>query len=434
MNINETAEEREELAKKLEWMIITRFILYGLALIIAATRMFIEDYPLSPMLYYSTLLIFVLNLICLFLTKKRLYLYASTYFLIAIDLLFITIAVHLQGGLAATVFPLNYLIIILAASILISGRAGLIITTLASIAVILLITLEYLNIFPPVPVKGIGVILYQERGYVISTVMAKVIFFYVVAIVSGYLSDRIKRQTKEIREKEKQLIHVERMAIAAQIAGKSAHEIKNPLSVIKFGLYYLEKILPENKEAQKTILQMDQATQRAVTYIDDLLNFSRPPMLQISKAAINDVLEKSMQELSAETLSGIEIEKDFAADLPLIPADLSKLSQVFVNLFRNATEAMGEVKSKRLKVKSEAGEEVVQVSISDTGKGIPSENLNRIFDPFFTTKGKGIGLGLAICQRIVEAHQGRIEVESEVSVGSKFVVKLPVSTIAREVV
>ncbi|MFH1860248.1 MAG: ATP-binding protein, partial [bacterium] len=126
------------------------------------------------------------------------------------------------------------------------------------------------------------------------------------------------------------------------------------------------------------------------------------------------------------TLSGIEIEKDFAADLPLIPADLSKLSQVFVNLFRNATEAMGEVKSKKLKVKSEAREEVVQISISDTGKGIPSENLHRIFDPFFTTKSGDVGLGLAICQRIIEAHKGGIEVKSEVGKGTTFVVKLPV--------
>ena len=154
-------------------------------------------------------------------------------------------------------------------------------------------------------------------------------------------------QAREIREKGKQLIHAERMAIAAQIAGKSAHEIKNPLTVIKSGLYYLGRILPENEATQKTILQMDQATQRAVDYIDDLLNFSRPPMLILKMVDIHKVIDGSFGELPKKMLDGIEIEKDFDTDVPLIPADSNKLEQVFVNLLKNVAEAMEEVKGKK---------------------------------------------------------------------------------------
>ncbi|MFH0774846.1 MAG: ATP-binding protein [bacterium] len=425
MELKETIEEQEEFAKRMEWLIIARFVLYGLALSTAAIRMFIGVHPLSPMLYYLTLFVFVLNLICFFLIKKRLYLYAIIYFLLVIDTVLITWAMHLEGGLAAPMFPITNLLVILVASILISKRAGIIITTLVSIALILLITLEYLNILPPVPAKGIGLVMYQAKGYVITTVIAKVLFFYAVAIVSGYLSDRIKRQTREIKEKGEQLVHAERMAMAARIASESAHEIKNPLAVIKSGLYYLGKILPGNENAQKTISRMDEATERAVIYINNLLNFSRPPVLALKPVDIHKVIEESINELPQEMLDGIEIEKDFAPAVPLLTADPDRLKQVFVNLIKNGVEAMGEVRSKKLEVRSEKEREFIKIRISDTGRGVIGEDLQRIFDPFFTTKGKGTGLGLAICQRIVEAHQGKIEVASKIGEGTTFVVKLP---------
>ncbi|MDI6777224.1 MAG: ATP-binding protein, partial [Syntrophales bacterium] len=224
------------------------------------------------------------------------------------------------------------------------------------------------------------------------------------------------------KQMEKKLIETERLAVAVQIASEAAHEVKNPLSVIKAGLYYLEKILPENEKAQRTLSQMDEATQRAVTYINDLLNFSKPPMLNLKTVDLHKIIEDSFSELPQEMLAAVEIEKEFAPDVPLLTADPDKLKQVFTNLIKNAAEAMTEVKSGKLKVKSEKGGEFIKLIISDMGKGIVEEDLKRIFDPFFTTKGKGTGLGLAICQRIIEAHKGEIEVKSEVGKGTTFVV------------
>ncbi len=425
MNTKETAEEREEFAKKMEWLIIARFILYGLATIIAVMRILTGVDQFNLFFVYILAPIFILNSIYFLLTRKRLYLYPVAYISLIIDILFITIGVHFQGGLATAIFPINYLVLILVASVFISTKAGIIITTLSSITVTTLITLECLDILPPVNVKGITLAMYQEKGYVIVVLVTRVIFFYAAAIVSGYLSDRIKAQARQIREKEAQLIYAERMATAARIAGESAHEIKNPLAVIKAGLYYFRNILPENDDVQKTISMMDDAVQRAVNYFDDLLQFFRPSQIKRSKTNINEMIKKALYELPDGVLVNIEVQQELSHSLPDILADFEWLKQAIINLVKNAAEAMVKVRSGELRVKSEREGEFIKIIVSDTGKGIPEEDLNHIFDPFFTTKGKGTGLGLAICQRIVEAHDGEIEVASKMGEGTTFVVRLP---------
>ncbi len=234
------------------------------------------------------------------------------------------------------------------------------------------------------------------------------------------------RDITERKQMEKELIKTERLAAAVQIASEAAHEVKNPLTVIKAGLYYLGKILHEdNNEAQKTIFQMDQATQRAVIYINDLLNFSRPIELKKSEININEVIQQALDELPTEIFANIDVQQELFSGSPLILADFERLKQVVTNLVKNAAEAMGG-SGKGLVVRSEKGWEFIEISVSDMGKGIAEKNLKHIFDPFFTTKGKGTGLGLAICQRIVEAHNGRIEVTSKMGEGTTFVVRLPV--------
>ncbi len=236
----------------------------------------------------------------------------------------------------------------------------------------------------------------------------------------------IFRDVTERKQMEKELLKGEKLAAAVQIASEAAHEIKNPLAVIKSGLYYMGMILPEDKEAQKILSQMDAATQRATTYINDLLSFSRPPELKKTKFNINEMVKKALDELPVDMLSNIDVQQELASDLPDIPADFERLKQVVTNLVKNAAEAMEEVKNGKLKVKSEKEGKFVKFSVSDTGKGMIEKDLKHIFDPFFTTKGKGTGLGLAICQRIVETHKGKIEVESQVGKGTIFVVKLSV--------
>lgn len=247
----------------------------------------------------------------------------------------------------------------------------------------------------------------------------------IVQSISG-VSGQIGKLVDLVEEQTKELIQSEKMAATSQIAAEAAHEIKNPLTVINSGLYYLKQVLPEEEEKniQQTISMMDAAINRAVVYINDLLNFSKPPVIKLTQVEINKVLEQTIGELPQEMLRDVELLEDFETDLPRINADPERLKQVFTNIIKNASEAMIEVKDKKLKVKSKREEDVIKIIVSDTGKGIAGEDRKHIFDPFFTTKGKGTGLGLAICQRIIEAHKGEIEIESEVGKGTRFIIRL----------
>ncbi|MBI4777925.1 HAMP domain-containing protein [Candidatus Desantisbacteria bacterium] len=257
-----------------------------------------------------------------------------------------------------------------------------------------------------------------------TKIVAKGNFDYHVPIKSndeiGQLTRSFDQMTEELKIFRDKLVKSEKLAAASQIASEAAHEIKNPLAVIKAGIYFLKKILIDAPNTvQNTILQIDGAANRITSYIDDLLNFSKPPVLNPISVEINEVLEDSLKELSQEIFSGIKIIRDFAPELPLIEADPQRLKQVFTNLIKNASEAMkgnGE-----LRIKSEKGPIII---ISDTGAGISEQDMKHIFDPFFTTKGKGTGLGLAIVNRIIEAHKGSIEVVSQPGCGTSFIIKM----------
>ena len=236
----------------------------------------------------------------------------------------------------------------------------------------------------------------------------------------GQLAVAFDQMTKELKTFHDKVVKSERLAAASQIASEAAHEIKNPLAVIKAGIYYLRAILTnEPKIVQDSLLQIDNATDRITSYINDLLNFSKPQMLKPMLVKINELLENSLKELPQEIFAGMKIIRDFAPDLPQIEADPQRLKQVFTNIIKNASESMKG--NGTLMIKSEEGP---CITISDTGAGITGQNLEHIFDPFFTTKGKGTGLGLAIVKRIIEAHNGEIEVVSELGKGTTFIIKM----------
>ncbi|MEK7813386.1 MAG: ATP-binding protein [Candidatus Desantisbacteria bacterium] len=236
----------------------------------------------------------------------------------------------------------------------------------------------------------------------------------------GQLAVAFDQMTKELKTFHDKVVKSERLAAASQIASEAAHEIKNPLAVIKAGIYYLRAILTdEPKIVQDSLLQIDNATDRITSYINDLLNFSKPQMLKPMLVKINELLENSLKELPQEIFAGMKIIRDFVPDLPQIEADPQRLKQVFINIIKNALESMKG--NGTLTIKSEDGP---RITISDTGAGISGQNLEHIFDPFFTTKGKGTGLGLAIVKRIIEAHNGEIEVVSELGKGTTFIIKM----------
>lgn len=421
-------EVKEELARALRWTIFVRFILYGIALIIAFQRAIMEGSSFNPCFIYLTSVIYTLNVIYLLFISKKCYLYFIAHFSLIIDLFAITYALHIHSGLASVIFPINYLVVILAASILISQKSGLIITTVASILLAGLIALEYYQIFPISTFYGFEAALYNRGGYVLLTVISKIIFFYAVAITSGYLSDKLKRQAIELKEKEEELIEREKLATASLIAQEVAHDLKNQLAVIKTGLYYLAMFIPKEKKALDAISKIELSISRGLNFINSLLNFSKPFKLNVTDISVNQIIKEIIGELLESNLCGIEVSQNLDLALPLISADFERIKDVLANLIRNAAEAMERVETKRLEIKTQQWGDFVKVAISDTGEGIKEEDLSLIFTPFYSTKSIGTGLGLSIVKRLVVAHKGEIKVTSEQGKGTTFIIKLPLSS------
>jgi len=231
---------------------------------------------------------------------------------------------------------------------------------------------------------------------------------------------------KEQRERFRRMSRADRLATIGELAAGAAHEIRNPLTAIRSSLQYLET--KSGDETTKNLLSAAlQETARINEIVSALLAFSRPSEIVKEKHDLLETLEESLDFISFQARTQkIDVRREFP-DSPLsVRGDKSQLKQLFLNLFLNAIQAMpagGELKVEALR---KDGPKAV-VAVSDTGEGIPEENLDRIFDPFFTTKKSGTGLGLSICYSIVKSHQGEIEVKSKAGQGTTILISLPIS-------
>jgi len=225
----------------------------------------------------------------------------------------------------------------------------------------------------------------------------------------------------KIKEMEARIIEAQKLSAAGQIAAMAAHDIKNPLSTIVSGMYLLKKFLSSDERTNKIVSQIDNACHKISLYVDDLLNFSRPLCINKRKIEINPIIEEFLEEdLFFKQLKGIEIKKELEENLPPVYGDPERLKEALFNLVRNSCDSMPDGGVVRIKTYQMANS--VGIDIADTGIGIAEEDIDKIFSPFFTTKGKGIGLGLAIVQRIVSSHQGEIKVKSKPDKGATFTI------------
>jgi len=226
---------------------------------------------------------------------------------------------------------------------------------------------------------------------------------------------------------QEQLIRSERLAAIGQLAGGVGHELRNPLGAIKNAIYYIKGKIAKNELAQKEprvmefINIVDEEINSSNKIINDLLGFSRLGKPAVSPARIEKVIEAALSHLTIP--ESIKVAYELDADLPEVEMDTDQLRQVFLNMIINAVQAMPG--GGKLTIGSRRKDKFIEVEIGDTGCGIPRETIGKIFDPLYTTKPKGIGLGLAVCKAIVDRHEGRIEVESEVGKGTTFTIKLP---------
>jgi two-component system NtrC family sensor kinase len=181
--------------------------------------------------------------------------------------------------------------------------------------------------------------------------------------------------------------------------------------------------LNEFEEALATIIEQ---TDRCKEITQNLLNFARQEKLEIISTSLNDLIEKTLYLIEPDAKLGkVEIHRNLGRNLPLVETNPSQLQQVFLNILKNALDAVEPGGMIRVVSRSENG--LIRILINDNGVGIPEVNLKKIFNPFFTTKpsGSGTGLGLSICYNILEKLGGTLEVESRVDSGTTFIVSIP---------
>ena len=249
----------------------------------------------------------------------------------------------------------------------------------------------------------------------------------------GQLLRQFNEMTAELeksKELEDQLREAEKSAVIGRLGSAIAHEIRNPLNFINLTLDHLRsKFQPENEEKvaafTKLIGQVKSEVARINQQISDFLNYSRPAKANLQPLDARKVVEDSLRLVEAQASENeIRIAVVEHEDVPKILADPDFLRSVFNNLFINAVQAIGH-EGGNMNVKISPDNGFVRFDISDTGSGIPSQNLSKIFEPYFSTKETGTGLGLAIVHKIIDVHNGTISVESKEGEGTKFTVKLP---------
>ena len=264
---------------------------------------------------------------------------------------------------------------------------------------------------------------------------------YALAIAQGlaedemclpYLIYKLEDAYKDLKETQDQLQSAEKLASIGQLAAGVAHEINNPLGTILLYASLLKKQLKDITDGNQVAEDLDliaEETKRCKNIVSNLLNFARQGKLNITDVDIYDLINMVVKSIKVKPeFKGISITIENDADDCVIQGDADQIKQVFLNIISNACESLEESEIKKINIQLKRDNDFFISEISDTGCGIPEENLNKLYTPFFTTKkmGKGTGLGLAIVYGIIKMHKGDIQATSKLNEGTKFTIKLPI--------
>jgi signal transduction histidine kinase len=279
-----------------------------------------------------------------------------------------------------------------------------------------------------------------------SELLMRVLFFFFVAMtvnrfvmqyraqVREYqlLSETLREANRSLKLAQEEAQRAERLAALGQLSAGLAHEIRNPLGVIKGSAEILvQKLDNANPLAKELAGYIYTEVNRVSALVSRFLDFARPSQLDLGTADLAMVVERCLKTVSDQgACKKVNIHRDFASGLPQVMLDQDLCDQVFTNLFMNACEAMGDQGgdlSVRLHPSVEKAGEGVVVEIEDSGPGVPPELKEQIFNPFVTTRKSGVGLGLAIVSKIVDAHGGSLKLVSEPGHGACFRVEFPVA-------
>jgi signal transduction histidine kinase len=230
------------------------------------------------------------------------------------------------------------------------------------------------------------------------------LYFYSDLPSRELLEQRVAERTRELQETQEQLLRSTRLAVLGQFSATMAHELRNPLNVVRLAAHYLTTHVPADEKIQRNLANLNQHLDRACDIITDLLAFSRFPPPRLQPTSINEVVRRAASLLPA--MDRVSVELSLAPGCLECRADARQIEQVVNNLGLNALQAMSE--GGRLAISTHACDDRVQIAVRDTGPGVPTDLRAHIWEPFFSTKATGTGLGLPLVREIAIAHGGRV--------------------------
>jgi signal transduction histidine kinase len=259
------------------------------------------------------------------------------------------------------------------------------------------------------------------------------IFVIIVLTINKNLSRLVKMRTNElieqrdnlenlVEEKTQEILKSERLSAIGELSGRLAHDLRNPLSVMKMSVDLIKQTPEDSKISDpiiaKRISLIEKSIERISHQVDDVLGYVRLSPLKLTNNSVSELVENSIQKINVPN----DVEVIISNSNLKFDCDADKLDAVFINLIVNSIQAMHE--GGKIEIKINEKYNMIILEFIDSGKGISSTDLEKVFEPLFTTKQKGTGLGLASCRNIVEQHQGKISVKNN---PTTFTIELPKS-------
>jgi len=345
------------------------------------------------------------------------------YLQVAVDTAIVSLIVFVTGGYAS-VFSFLYLVVIIYSSIMLPRWGVLVIAAICGLQYGVMIDLEYFAIIKPMALEGsLSAISFPGKS-VLFKILVTIIACFAVAILSGFLAEQTVKTKKELQELEDHVKRVEKMAYMGEMAAGMAHEIKNPLASLAGSIQLLREDIKYDPYHDKLMQIALRETDRLSELVGDFLLFARPQAGKIERIDLRENIFEVLElfEKNSDCSSRITISSNMATGI-WIDIDPVHFRQVLWNILLNSAEAIEH--EGRIDIRLyESRNNTAILEIEDNGCGIPEEVLKMIFDPFFTTKAQGTGLGLSIAHSILETYGYLLSVESTVSSGTVFTLKV----------
>jgi len=246
-----------------------------------------------------------------------------------------------------------------------------------------------------------------------------------LAINRKQVEEKLRKAYSQLEDTQQELIQSQTLAALGEFSSGIAHEIRNPLANISASAQYCINTFDLTKKVKNYLRIIIRNSNKANRIIKELLDFARPRELIFKERSILQPLNKACELTRATRFNNnIRLYKRCSKALPKILMDEKRIEQGLLNIIVNSIDSMS--KGGRLSIIAYLEKEYIVIEISDTGKGIPKQDISKIFNPFFTNKSNGVGLGLSVTHRIIQSHKGKIEIESKYHKGTKFTIKLPI--------